>query len=134
MDQMIRTRNFRARNERNETAVSVKSYQGKNVSVERRMGECKIVLSCSEGTHRLTKESLRKECLPEAVVLQEKSKMVQRSPPRHTTHSHTTTTTNPVDAAVRLASPQTCHAGCQHEHSRVDAETVVRWCTRHSFL
>ena len=35
---MIRTRNFRARNERIETRVLVKSQTGKNVSVERRMG------------------------------------------------------------------------------------------------
>ena len=40
IDQMIRTRNFRARNERIETGVLVKSHNGKNVSVERGMGEC----------------------------------------------------------------------------------------------
>ena len=38
--QMIRTRNFRARNERIETRMLVKSHKGKNASVERRMGEC----------------------------------------------------------------------------------------------
>ena len=38
--QMIRTRNFRARNERIETGVLVKSHKGKNASVNRRMGGC----------------------------------------------------------------------------------------------
>ena len=37
IDQLIRTRNFRARNERIETGVFVKSHKGKNVSVELRM-------------------------------------------------------------------------------------------------
>ena len=38
--QMIRTRNSGARNARMETGVLVKSQNRKNVSVERRMGEC----------------------------------------------------------------------------------------------
>ena len=37
-DHMIRTRNFKVRNERVETGV-VKSQKGKNVSVERKMGD-----------------------------------------------------------------------------------------------
>ena len=39
MDQMIRTRNFRAQNERIETGVFVKSHKGKNVSVDKKSGE-----------------------------------------------------------------------------------------------
>ena len=39
IDQMIRTRNIRAQNERIETGVLVTSQKGKNVIVERRMGE-----------------------------------------------------------------------------------------------
>ena len=35
VDQMSRTRNFKARNERIETGVVVKSHKGRNVSVER---------------------------------------------------------------------------------------------------
>ena len=38
VDQMTRTRNFRARNERIEAGVSVKSQYGKHISMERRMG------------------------------------------------------------------------------------------------
>ena len=38
--QMIKTRNFRARNERTETGVLVISQKREIVSVERRMGEC----------------------------------------------------------------------------------------------
>ena len=52
IDQMIRTRNFTARNERIGRGVSVKSHKGKNVSVERRMGEChrwKANGQCSRG-------------------------------------------------------------------------------------
>ena len=40
IDQTIRTRNFKARNERIETGVLVKSQKGRNVSVERNVGEC----------------------------------------------------------------------------------------------
>ena len=36
IDQMIRTRNFKAQNERIETGVLVNSHKGRNVSVERR--------------------------------------------------------------------------------------------------
>ena len=40
IDQIIRTRIFRARNGRIETGVSVKSHKRKNVSGERKVGEC----------------------------------------------------------------------------------------------
>ena len=40
IDQMSRTRNFRARNERIETGVSVKSHKGRKVSVDRKVQEC----------------------------------------------------------------------------------------------
>ena len=40
LDQRCRTCNFRARNERIETGVIVKSHKVKNVSVERQVGEC----------------------------------------------------------------------------------------------
>ena len=49
---MVRTRNFKARNERIETGVLVKGQTGKNVSVERRMDECdqwKANGQCSRG-------------------------------------------------------------------------------------
>ena len=39
-DHMIRTRNFKARNERIETGVLVKSHKGREVSVEGKVGEC----------------------------------------------------------------------------------------------
>ena len=39
IDQTIRTRNFKARNERIEPGVLVKSQKGRNVSAERKMGE-----------------------------------------------------------------------------------------------
>ena len=39
-DQMVRTRNVRARSEKIETGVLIKSHKGRKVSVERRMGEC----------------------------------------------------------------------------------------------
>ena len=51
-DQPIRMRNFRARNARIETGVSVKCHKGKKVSVERRMGKCyqwKANGQCSRG-------------------------------------------------------------------------------------
>ena len=41
IDQIIRTRNFRARNERIETGVVVESHKGRTESVERKVGECK---------------------------------------------------------------------------------------------
>ena len=40
IDQMIRMRNFKARKERIETGVLVKSHLGRKVSVEREVGEC----------------------------------------------------------------------------------------------
>ena len=40
IDQMIRTRVFKARNERIGTGVLVKSRKGRNVRVERKLGEC----------------------------------------------------------------------------------------------
>ena len=40
MDQTIRTRNFKTRNERIETGVLVKSQKRRNVSVESKVGEC----------------------------------------------------------------------------------------------
>ena len=40
IDQMIRRRNFKARNERIETGVMVKSHGWRKVSVERKVGEC----------------------------------------------------------------------------------------------
>ena len=40
IDQMIRTRTFKVRNERIGTRVLVKSQKGRNVSVDRRQGEC----------------------------------------------------------------------------------------------
>ena len=52
IDQMVRTRNFKARNERIETGVLVKSYKGRKVSVERKMGECcqwKATGQCARG-------------------------------------------------------------------------------------
>ena len=39
IDQMIRARNFSARNERMETGVLVKSHEGRRVSVERKVAE-----------------------------------------------------------------------------------------------
>ena len=39
-DQMISTRNFKARNERIDTRISVKSHKGRIVSVEKKVGEC----------------------------------------------------------------------------------------------
>ena len=82
-DQMIRTRNVRARNERIETGIVVKSQKGKHVSIERTIGEChgkqmdsqeetlavftrKVVVSRHDGPfllqrrkHRMTEEDLR---------------------------------------------------------------------------
>ena len=49
---MIRTRNFKARNERIETGVLVKSFQGRNVSVERNVEYCfqwNATGQCSKG-------------------------------------------------------------------------------------
>ena len=40
VDQTIRTRNLKARNERFETGALVKNHNGRNVSVERKVGEC----------------------------------------------------------------------------------------------
>ena len=40
IDQMIRTRNFKARNERFQTGVSVNSHKGRKVSVDRKIREC----------------------------------------------------------------------------------------------
>ena len=40
IDQMIRTRNFKARSERIETGVLAKSQKGRKVSVGRKLGEC----------------------------------------------------------------------------------------------
>ena len=40
IDQMTRTRNFEAGNERIETGVLVKSHKGRKVRVERKVGEC----------------------------------------------------------------------------------------------
>ena len=45
IDQMLGTRNFKAQNERLETGALVKSHNGRNVSVERRVGECSTVES-----------------------------------------------------------------------------------------
>ena len=39
-DQMIRTRNIRARDERIDTGVLVKNHNGRKVSFERKVGEC----------------------------------------------------------------------------------------------
>ena len=39
IDQMIRTRNFKARNERIQTGVLVTSHKGRKVNVERKVGE-----------------------------------------------------------------------------------------------
>ena len=98
IDQMIRTRIFKVRNERIETGVLVRTQKGKNVSVERKQGECnqwkasaqrKEMLAVSATTivgverkhirplllqdrrHTMTEEDLRKEVPPEAVVPQE---------------------------------------------------------------
>ena len=52
IDKSTRMRNFRARNERIETGVLVKSDKGRKVSVERRMGKCyewKATGQCSRG-------------------------------------------------------------------------------------
>ena len=40
IDQMIRARNFKVRNERIEPGVLVKSHKGRSVSAERKVGEC----------------------------------------------------------------------------------------------
>ena len=40
IDQTVRTRNFKARNERIETRVVTKSQKGTKVIVERKVGEC----------------------------------------------------------------------------------------------
>ena len=40
IDQIVRTRNFKARNERIGTGVATKSQKGTEVSVERQVGEC----------------------------------------------------------------------------------------------
>ena len=96
IDRMIRTRNFRAWNERIETGVFLKSHKGKNLSVERRSEECyqwKTNGQCSRGDsssfshgsdcgrrtrsssrapkklrHRLTEESPRKAWAPQEKV------------------------------------------------------------------
>ena len=52
IDQMIRTRNFKVRDERVVTGVLVETPKGKNVGVERRRGECyqwKAKGQCSKG-------------------------------------------------------------------------------------
>ena len=52
IDQMIRTRNIKVRNERIETGVLFKTQTGKNVSVEERIGGCcqwKAKGQCSKG-------------------------------------------------------------------------------------
>ena len=52
IDQMIRTRNFKAPSGRIETGVLVKSLKGRGVSVERQVGEChqwKATGQCSKG-------------------------------------------------------------------------------------
>ena len=52
IDQMNRTRNLEARNERIETGVFVKSHKGRKISVERKVGECyqwKATGQCSRG-------------------------------------------------------------------------------------
>ena len=55
VDQMMRTRNFKAWNERIQTGVVVKSHSGRKVSVERQVGECyqwKATGQCSKGDSR----------------------------------------------------------------------------------
>ena len=52
IDEMITTRNFKARNESVETGVLVKRQRGRKVSVERKVGECKQwrgTRQCSRG-------------------------------------------------------------------------------------
>ena len=52
VDQMIRTRNFKAWNERFETGALVKSHKGRNVGVGRKVGECfqwRATGQCSKG-------------------------------------------------------------------------------------
>ena len=52
VDQTISTRNFKARNERIETGVLVKGHKGRNVSAERKVGDCfqwKANGQCSKG-------------------------------------------------------------------------------------
>ena len=52
IDQVIRLRNFRARNERVGTGVLVKSHKGRKVSAEGKVGEChqwKVTGQCSSG-------------------------------------------------------------------------------------
>ena len=52
IDQMVRTRNNKARNERIETGVLVNGHKGKNLSVERSVGECyrwKAIGQCPRG-------------------------------------------------------------------------------------
>ena len=90
---MIRRRNFKARNERIETGVLVKSHGWRKVSVERKVGECHqwkatcqdeaLVVSATEvivdnkhnrllihrRRHRLTEEDLRKVLAPGDKVL-----------------------------------------------------------------
>ena len=76
IDQMIGTRNFKARNERIDTGVLVKSQKGKSQrgkenGSEKQMDSVQeetlaIVLSCSERhRHRLPEESPRKALAPE---------------------------------------------------------------------
>ena len=51
IDQMIRTRNLKVRDERVEAGVLIKTQKRKNVSVERKHGECqwKAKGECSKG-------------------------------------------------------------------------------------
>ena len=52
INQMVRTRNFKAPNERFQRGALVKSLKGRNVTVERKVGECfqwKATGQCSKG-------------------------------------------------------------------------------------
>ena len=96
IDQMARTRNFKARNERIETGVVTKSQKGTKVSIERQVGErsqwkangqCLRGDSCSTEvivdkrykralllqlrSHKLTEENPRKVLAPEEKALLE---------------------------------------------------------------
>ena len=54
IDQMIRTRNFKARDDRIQTGAVTESQQGRKVSVERKVGEChqwKATGQCSNGDY-----------------------------------------------------------------------------------
>ena len=111
IDKSIKTRNVRARNERIETGVLVKSHKGRKVSFEREAGECYKwratgqyargdSYSFSHGTnrgqkaqlsslapkrpkHRLTEESPRKVLVPgDKVLLEKKARSVQKKSQR----------------------------------------------------